>query len=329
MKIAKTRQEKTITIAVAAYEGINPFHLSIPHMVFDKSRNKDDGGPHIKVITAGIRKGEIETSMGFSMTIEIDLEAFSQAQIIIIPSWPDVNTPVPQRLISALTCAHKNGAKIVGLCLGSVVLAEAGLLDGKQATTHWQWADDFTRRYPAVQLDASQLYIDREDIVTSAGVAAAIDCCLHLLRQICGAEITNQVARKMVVAPLRQGGQAQFIDKPLLASHQDNRLSQLLQWITLHPELPHTIDSLAERAMMSRRTFTRHIRQITGTTITQWLLTQRIVKAQRMLESGSQSIETIAIEAGFGSVTSLRHHFAKTLNIPPSTYRKQFRVKVA
>lgn len=321
--------EETITIAVAAYDGINPFHLSIPHMVFDKSRNENDGGPHFNVMTCGIREGEIETSMGFSISAKYPLKALSVAQIVIIPSWRNLDTPVPPILIDALKAAHKNGAKIVGLCLGTIVLAEAGLLDGKQVTTHWKWADDFSRRYPAVQLDASQLYIDQGDVVTSAGVAAAIDCCLHLLRQICGAEIANQVARKMVVAPHRQGGQAQFIDKPLPVSRQDHRLSQLLQWVTLHPELPHTVDSLSERAMMSRRTFTRHVRQITGTTIMQWLLEQRLAKAQRMLESGSQPVEVVAAESGFGSVASLRQHFAKALNISPSSYRKQFRIKAA
>ncbi len=319
--------EKIVTIAVAAYDGINPFHLSIPSMVFESSRDKDDGAPRLKVMICGTRKGEIKTSMGFSITPQHTIADFSQAQIVIVPSWQNVEAAVPPPLIEALKIAHQRGAKVVGLCLGTFVLAEAGLLDGKLATTHWKWADTFIQRYPAVRLDAAQLYIDQGDVVTSAGVAAAIDCCLHLLRQICGAEVANQVARKMVVAPHRQGGQAQFIDKPLPVSRQDDRLSQLLQWITLHPELPHTIDSLAEKAMMSRRTFTRHIRQITGTTVMQWLLDQRLAKARRMLESGSQPVETIAVESGFGSATSLRQHFAKTLNISPSLYRRQFRIK--
>lgn len=324
-----TDAEKILTIAVVAYDGINPFHLSIPSMVFENSRDKDDGGPRLNVIVCGIRQGEVKTSMGFSITPQHTIADFSQAQIIIVPSWQNVVATMPRPLIDALKVAHQRGAKIVGLCLGTFVLAEAGLLDGKRATTHWKWADVFIQRYPAVQLDASQLYIDQDDVLTSAGVAAAIDCCLHLLRQICGAEVANQVARKMVVAPHRQGGQAQFIDKPLPVSRQDDRLSQLLQWITLHPEFPHTIDSLAERAMMSRRTFTRHVRQITGTTIMQWLLDQRIAKARRMLESGSLPVETIAVESGFGSATSLRQHFAKTLNISPSSYRRQFRTRPA
>lgn len=322
----KQPTKKTQTIAVAAYEGINPFHLSIPYTVFNDVLHSD-GIACFNIITCSLGKNELTTSMGFKINTSFGIDDFQQADILIVPSWNDIDiTPLPE-FIDALQQAHQRGAKIVGLCLGAFVLAEAGLLNGRAATTHWMWAESFQQRYPNVLLKAAELYVDEEDILTSAGVAAAIDCCLHLLRQLYGAETANHIARQMVVAPHRQGGQAQFIETPLPVSSQDNRLSQVLDWAIHHLELPHNIDDLAQRAAMSRRTFTRHIRRTTGTTIMQWLLNQRIAKAQRMLESGNLSIESIARDTGFGSIASLRQHFVKKLAISPSAYRKQFRIK--
>ncbi|MFV0549438.1 MAG: GlxA family transcriptional regulator [Limnobaculum xujianqingii] len=316
----------SITIAVAAYQGINPFHLSIPHTVFSNVLNQD-GSPRFRVITCALEENQIETSMGFTITTQYGLEGFQQADIIIVPSWHRIDIAPPEEFIDVLKQANRRGVKIVGLCLGAFVLAKAGLLNGKAATTHWKWANAFSLRYPEVELRAAELYIDEGNLLTSAGMAAAIDCCLHMLRQICGAEIANQVARQMVVAPHRQGGQAQFIEIPLPVSRQDDRISQVLNWAAQHPELPHSIDSLAQKGALSRRTFTRHVRQTTGTTVMQWLLNQRIAKAQRMLESGTHSMEKVAEESGFNTVASLRQHFTKALNISPSSYRKQFKIK--
>jgi transcriptional regulator GlxA family with amidase domain len=227
-------------------------------------------------------------------------------------------------LLKALRDAHRRGATIVGLCLGAFVLAEAGLLDGRAATTHWQLADAFAQRYPSVKLQPEVLYVDNGDVLTSAGTAASIDCCLHLLRVRHGAEVANRAARRMVVAPHRQGGQAQYIQQPVPAAAEQDRLRPLLEWLSRHPQRAHSLDDLARRALMSRRTFTRRFREATGTTVGQWLLNHRLALAQRLLETTEQPVEVVAADAGFGSAVSLRQHFAAAFSVSPSAYRRQF-----
>jgi transcriptional regulator GlxA family with amidase domain len=205
------------------------------------------------------------------------------------------------------------------------VLAEAGLLDGRPATTHWHLAGEFARRFPQVDVKADVLYVDDGDVLTSAGTAAGIDCCLHVLRGIAGAEVAARVARRMVVAPHRQGGQAQYIEQPLPRSGADERLASVMGWALARLDEAHGLDALAARAAMSRRSFTRHFRQATGTTVLQWLQNQRLARAQRLLETGTKPIEAVAAEAGFGSALSLRQLFAARLAISPSQYRKAFR----
>jgi transcriptional regulator GlxA family with amidase domain len=214
---------------------------------------------------------------------------------------------------------------VAGLCLGAFPLAQAGLLDGKSATTHWECTDLLAAHHPKVRVNPDVLYVDEGDVLTSAGVAAGIDCCLHLLRQISGAEVANRRARRLLVAPHRQGGQAQFIERPLPLTSSDGRLAEVLEWVTAHLEQVHTLESLAARAAMSRRNFTRHFRQATGTSFKQWILSQRLAQAQRMLESTDASIEVVAQQAGFGTSLSLRKHFQAALRISPSAYRRQFR----
>jgi transcriptional regulator GlxA family with amidase domain len=313
-----------ITVAVLAFDGISPFHLSVPCLVFGEDR-RDLGVPKFKLLVCAAESGPLQTSAGFGIATQHGLEALRRAQIVIVPSWRNSGERPPDALLDALRRAHRRGAWIVGLCLGAFVLAEAGLLDGRLATTHWHWAQAFAERYPAVRLDPDVLYVDEGDILTSAGTAAAIDCCLHLLRRLCGAEAANRVARRLVVAPHRQGGQAQFIEQPLPVSRQDDRLAEVMNWTIRHLAQPHSVDTLAQRAAMSRRTFTRNFRQTTGTTVIQWLLSQRLAYAQRMLETDDSAIEIIALEAGFGSAVSLRQHFGAAFNTSPSAYRKQFR----
>jgi transcriptional regulator GlxA family with amidase domain len=198
------------------------------------------------------------------------------------------------------------------------------LLAGRRATTHWAFADTLAERYPAVAVDREVLYVD-DGVLTSAGVAAGLDCCLHLLRQLHGAEAANHIARQLVVAPHRQGGQAQFIERPVPVSGSDDRFAQVLAWVSQRLGDQHSIDALAARAAMSRRNFTRHFRDATGTSFKQWLLNQRVAHAQRLLESSEMSIELVAQEAGFGSALSLRQHFRALLRTSPSAYRRQFR----
>lgn len=315
------------TIAVVAFDGISPFHLSVPCLVFGEDRSAA-GMPAFKVAVCAADappSGMLRTSAGFTIGAGCGLRALSRADIVIMPSWHDDCRPAPPALLDALRRAHRRGARVVGLCLGAFVLAEAGLLDGRTATTHWHYAAALAERHPAIRVDRDVLYVDEGDVLTSAGVAAGLDCCLHLLRRLCGADIANRVARRLVVAPHRQGGQAQFIEQPLPASPGGERFARVLEWAMRHLDAPHSIDTLAARAAMSRRSFTRHFRQATGTTVMQWLLNQRLSHAQRMLENSDASIEAVAQQAGFGSALSLRQHFRAGLRTSPSAYRKLYR----
>jgi transcriptional regulator GlxA family with amidase domain len=209
--------------------------------------------------------------------------------------------------------------------LGAFVLAEAGLLDGRRATTHWHWADHFAQRFPRVELDRDVLYVADGRVITSAGTAASLDCCLHLLRCDQGAEIAARVARRLVVAPHRQGGQAQFIEQPVAHNDQGDHLHEVLDWASAHLDRAHSLDTLAKRARMSRRSFTRHFRKLTGTSVNPWLAAQRVALAQRLLETSDASVEQIADSVGFGSALALRQHFAAQLRTSPSQYRRAFR----
>lgn len=313
-----------LRIAVLAYDRISPFHLAVPCVVFGEDRS-DTGVPPFDLRVCALDPAPLRTSIGFTVGATQSLRGLARADIVIVPSWRDPDERPPAPLLGALQRAHARGARIVGLCLGAFVLAEAGLLDGRTATTHWAWADRFAQRYPAVRLDRDVLYVDDGTVLTSAGTAAGLDCCLHLLRQSHGAEIANRVARRLVIAPHRQGGQAQYIEQPLPATGADHRLSEVLAWVTEHLAEPHSLDALASRAVMTRRTFTRHFRQITGTTVGNWLLHQRLASAQRLLETTELKLEQIATETGLGSALSMRQHFASAFKTTPSAYRKQFR----
>ncbi|WP_324733505.1 helix-turn-helix domain-containing protein [Pseudomonas paeninsulae] len=309
-------------VAVIAFDQISPFHLSVPCLVFGESL---PGEHHYQLLVCATEPGRLRTTAGFELAVEHGLEVLCDAQTIIVPSWHDPAVRPPQALLDALVAAHERGAQLAGLCLGAFVLAEAGLLDGRQATTHWAWAQQFAERFPAVHLDADVLYVDDGKLLTSAGTAAGIDCCLHLLRQHYGAKAANRVARHLVVPPHRQGGQAQFIEQPLPATARDDRLSDLLDWVRANLDQAHSLDSLADKVLMSRRSFTRHFRQLTGGTVGDWLLAERLALSQRLLESTEQSIDHIAALAGFGSPVSLRHHFGRCLGVSPSRYRQSFR----
>ncbi|WP_150430583.1 helix-turn-helix domain-containing protein [Dechloromonas sp. CZR5] len=309
-------------IAIVAFERISPFHLSAPCVVFG---DRHPGVPPFDFAVCATQPGRLATTAGFSIVVEHGLEKLLTADTIIVPSWRDPAERAPADLLAALVAAHERGARIVGLCLGAYVLAQAGLLDGRAATTHWAYAEDFARRHPGVRLQPDVLYLEDGRMLTSAGTVAAIDCCLYMLRQQLGGEIANSVARRLVVPPHRQGGQAQFVTQPLPANATDARLSGLLDWVRAHLDQAHTLDSLAARATMSRRTFTRHFRQMTGATVGAWLLGERLALAQRLLESSSHSVETVSNLAGFGSAVSLRQHFRTAFGVSPVAWRRTFR----
>jgi len=310
-------------VAVVAFDGIRPFHLSVPCAVFGETADDEASPFELRVCAA--EAGELRSQAGFGIVARHGLRTLAWADIVVVPSWRDPHETPPAPLLAALRRAHARGALIVGLCVGAFVLAEAGLLDGRRATTHWRWAAHFAARYPQVRLDPDVLYVDAGDVLTSAGTAAGIDCCLHVLRRRLGAEAANRMARTLVVPPHRQGSQAQYIEQPVLATARDTPLTKALDWAARHLDTAHSLDSLAARAAMSRRSFTRHFRQHTGTTVGQWLLAQRLALAQRLLETTVQPVERIAEKAGFGSALSMRQHFGQALNTTPSMYRREFR----
>ncbi len=312
------------TVAVIAFNGISPFHLSVPCAIFGEDRTSA-GIPRFELLVCAAENGVLQTTAGFSIETRYGLNELSKAATIIVPSWRDPAELPPQALLDALRLANQQGARIVGLCLGSFVLAAAGLLDGRPATTHWLWADELATRYPLIRVNPDVLYVDDGEIITSAGTAAGIDCCLHVLRRQYGAKIANDVARRMVVPPHRQGGQAQYIQQPVRHISGIDHFAEMLDWATGNLDKPLSLDMLAERARMSRRTFTRRFRQVMGNTVGEWLLSQRLSLSQQLLETTDRSIELIAEQAGFGSTASLRQHFNQTFKISPSNYRREFR----
>lgn len=313
----------TLTIAIIAFNDISPFLLAMPWTVF-----RDESGghsPRVLLRVCSAEGAELTGNAGFGIRAYHALDDLHTADLVIVPSWRDPAEIPPEQLLASLRRAHGQGATVVGLCLGTFVLAAAGLLANRPATTHWGWSDELARRYPDINVQPDVLYVDDGDIVTSAGVAAGIDCCLHLYRRFWGADAAARVARRLVVPPHRQGGQAQYIHRPVAGEGGDERFRADLEWLQQHLEREHTIDSLAKRFAMSRRTFTRRFRQVTGATVGEWLLSQRLVLAQRLLETTSASIGAVAERSGFGSEMTLRHHFGRRLKTSPSRYRREFR----
>jgi len=317
------RDPSRILVAVVAFQRVIPFHLSVPCIVFGEGIPAPYEAFDVRVCAG--EDGPITTSTGFGLTGLHPIELLEEADAIVIPGWRDTLDEPPKALLDALIRAHARGAQIVGLCFGTHVLACAGLLDGRRATTHWELADEIARRFPKVVMNPDVLYVQDGNVLTSAGTAASLDACLHVLRQRLGATVANRAARRLVVAPHREGGQAQFIEQPVPKAAADTRLAQLLDSIRERLDEPHTLDSLADHVSMSRRSFTRHFRALTGTTVKAWLLTERLARAQTLLESSDVSIEAISQAVGFGSVAALRQHFREGFGVSPTAWRLSFR----
>jgi len=312
------------TIAVVAFDGISPFHLTVPCVVFAEDR-RSIGMPRFDVRVCGLERRRLSTSAGFGIEAPHGVDGLAEAGTVIVPSWRDPKERPPEKLLAALRHAHARGARVIGLCLGAFVLAEAGLLDGRRATTHWAWAEEFSRRFPQVSLDAGALYVDEGKVLTSAGTAAGIDCCLHLVREQLGAEVANRLARRLVMPPHRAGGQAQFIEQPVPKDGGGDRLQATLDWASRRASEPLSLKALARHSAMSTRTFTRRFRAATGTTFKRWLIEQRLTRARRLLETTDLPVERIAVDAGFGTALSMRLHFASHVGTSPVAYRRSFR----
>ena len=318
------RRKQPHTVAAVLFPNTAPFELSVPCEVFGLDRS-DLVDPWYDFLVASTRPGPVPTGVGFTIETPYGIADLARADTVIIPADHRDGDP-PDELLEALRSAHHRGARVVSFCSGAFVLATAGLLDGRCATTHWMYADDLARRFPGISCNPRSLYVDGGDgIYTSAGTAAAIDLCLHLVRLDHGADVANAVARRMVVPPHRDGGQAQYVDLPVPIQADDDPIGRTLGWMLEHLEEQTTVDELAARAHMSPRTFARRFRAVTGTTPHQWLLSQRILFAQRMLETTDDPIELIASRAGFGSAANLRHHFSREVAASPVAYRRTFR----
>lgn len=310
------------TVALAVTDGMLHFELSLAYEVFGSA---PDGlaGPWYDLVVCGpgaVRAGR------FALEPDHGLDRLPGADTVIVPGWADVDEDPPADLVDAVRAAHEAGARVASLCTGAFVLAAAGLLDGRRATTHWAHTEVMAARYPKVTVDPDVLYVDNGSVLTSAGKAAAMDLCLHIVRLDHGSSVTNAVARRLVVPPHRDGGQAQFVTAP--APAPDNHpLAELFPWVIEGLDQPLTVEDLARRARMSPRNLGRHFRSVTGTTPLQWLLTQRIRHAQVLLETTDDSVDSIAAATGMGTATTLRRHFHRTVGVPPDTYRRTFRLR--
>ncbi len=274
---------------------------------------------------AAEKPGLIRTSFGLNMLVEHGLERVGEADVVLMLPWETRACEPSEELLQALRDAHERGATIMTFCSGAYVLAAAGLLDGRRAATHWQWVDHLAAKYPDVTIDADVLYVDEGTILTGAGGASGVDLCLYWLRREYGAKVANRVARGLVVPPHRDGGQAQYIVSPLPEAGDSERLGDILAWMRENLHEPVTVDDLAARALMSPRSFARHFRATTGTTPRAWLLTQRLHRAEELLESGDVPIEEIARQVGFGTAAALREQFVRRRGVAPRDYRRVFR----
>ncbi|HEU5033468.1 MAG TPA: helix-turn-helix domain-containing protein [Mycobacteriales bacterium] len=310
------------TVAVAVVNGTAQFELAVACEVFgiDRSRLVDDWY-EFKLCAA--EPPPVRTAAGLVLDSPYGLDDLVAADTVVVPAAGEDPAARPA-LLEALRAAYANGARIASICTGAFLLAEAGLLDGRRATTHWAHADDLARRYPTVDVDPNVLYVEDGPIFTSAGTAAGIDLCLHLVRLDLGMEVANMIARRMVVPPHRHGGQAQFVQTPMPRAEPDS-LAPVLDWALAHLDEPLTLADLAGQAHTSVRTLVRRFADATGTTPLQWLLAQRIRRAQHLLESTEEPVERIAALSGFGSAANLRQHFIRSVGVPPMHYRRTFR----
>lgn len=311
-----------IEVAIVAFEGISLFHLSVPIAVF-----QDAMANHEKLFNVSVCSelpGKITSANNLGIEIENHISVIENADIVIIPSWIPATSPSPM-LISQLLSASQSGKAIVGLCLGAYALAYSGLLNHKRATTHWQYVADFRQRFPQVNCDSNPLYIQEDNIITSAGSAAAIDCCLHIVKQQYGVKIANKVARTMVSSPERPGGQNQYIETPIIARPSDNRIAELVDHIMENIAEPFSLKRSATFCMMSVRSFSRHFAKINGISFTNWLINTRLNASLEMLEATDLAISTLSDRAGFSSEQIFRKHFKQRFDTTPQAWRKLFR----
>ncbi|MBM3070262.1 transcriptional regulator FtrA [Enterobacter sp. RHBSTW-00994] len=310
-------------VVVLAYDGLCTFEFGVAVEIFGLPR-PEMGDDWYRFAVVGVDRGELRATGGIRMLADGDLSLLEEADLVVIPGWRGVDSPVPAALSEALREASARGCQIMSICSGVFVLAASGLLDGRKATTHWRYLEQLKTRFPAVTVVEDVLYQDEGDILTSAGSAAGIDLCLHVVRRDYGMEAANHVARRLVIPPHRDGSQTQQLSRPVAQLRESQRIGQLFDFLHQHLALQHSIDSLARRVGMSQRTFLRRFQDATGTTPSRWLLNERLLRAKDYLENSRLSIDSIAEQTGFGQSATLRHHFRQLYAISPGEYRKQF-----
>ncbi|HUN37802.1 MAG TPA: helix-turn-helix domain-containing protein [Trebonia sp.] len=306
-------------VVVVVYDGVTLFELGVACDVF----GDDHGGDRLYSLAICAATASVRTDAGFRMQVPHGLDRMAGAQTVIVPPTEQPGQ-VPEIVLDALRQARSAGARLMSLCSGASILAAAGILDGHAATTHWTECDDLARRYPRVRVDPKVLYVDEGDLLTSAGSAASIDLCLHVVQRDHGAEVATRFARDLVVPLHRDGGQAQYIDTPLPAPGADDLFADTIGWLRGHLSQDITVAALAARSAMSARTFARRFVASTGTTPYQWIARERVRLAQRLLETTDLPVEAIARDCGLGSAANLRKHFSRTLATSPQLYRRTF-----
>lgn len=316
------RKRPNPLVAALVYDGLCSFEFACAAEVFGLPR-PELGADWYRFETCAAERRPLKTHYGLRITADAGLDRLAEAGIVIVPGWKGIDVPVPEPILATLRRAHARGASLVSICSGAFVLAATGLLDGKRATTHWRYADALRARYPQIEVDPDVLYVDEDRVLTSAGSAAGLDLCLHLVRRERGPEIANQVARRLVIPPHRDGGQAQFVERPVQAREQGG-LSAVIDRMRRHLEREQPVAELARLALMSERTFMRRFKEATGSTPAHWLARARVDRARELLESTTLPIERIAAQCGFGSATALRHHFRLKLGISPTAYQARF-----
>ncbi|MCS3470969.1 AraC family transcriptional activator FtrA [Pseudomonas sp. JUb42] len=309
-------------VAVLAYDGLCTFEFGIAVEIFGLPRPEFDFPWYSHSIVA-VDEGPMRASGGMAISADAGLAELVNARTIVVPGWRNRLEAPPQALLTALRSAHERGARIISICSGVFVLAAAGLLDGKRATTHWRYTEELQARFPAIDVDADVLYVDNGQVITSAGSAAGIDACLHLVSRDYGTHVANTVARRLVMAPQRSGGQAQFIPAPVARTPRDG-LAQVLEWARQNAGVALTVKQLAAKALMSERTFLRRFVEATGMTPKAWLLQARMSLARDLLESTQLNGEEISARCGFTSSESFRVAFRKAAGLPPTAYRERF-----
>jgi AraC family transcriptional activator FtrA len=309
-------------VVALAYDGLCTFEFGVAVELFGLPR-PEMGSDWYAFATAAIEPGPLRGLGGVQVLADGGLERVEQAGTIIAPGWRGANAPVPPPLIDALRTAHAKGARVMSICSGVFVLAAASLLAGRRATTHWRYVDRLRALHPDIDVQPDVLYVDEGDVLTSAGSAAGLDLGLHLIRRDFGPEAANTVARRLVIPPHRDGGQAQFIQRPVPIAHEAGRLSPILDRMRADLAREHSVKTLADAAGMSPRTFLRRFEAATGMTPARWLLGERLARARELLETTAAGVEQIAQTVGFGA-PALRHHFRKTLATTPQAYRARF-----